>query len=432
MKQKRTPLFRMFVLGVAAASVLGLAGCAQPAGSDSDTLTIWTRADGEQYMKDLTAIYNESNPDLTIKVTAIPNSDVQTKLGSAISANDAPDVVAIDVVKAPYFISVGAFEDLTERISGLDYADSLLEAQLEAGTFEGKNYTVPFTSDASVLFYNKDLFTQAGLNPDTPPTTWDEFAEAANTISALGHDNVGYHFSAGCGGCSAFALAPMVWAAGGDFIDGESGSLNPDGTFDDPIVKDFVTMMNGMVADGGITKSSQVDGGENYGGSFESGKLGMVAGGSFYLSQLQSTPPPFEVGVTPLPGKTSGEIASFSGGDVLAIPSAAKNADAAWDFLQWATGDEAQTRLAETGYTPVRTDLYETVYSTKGPEWASLAEATMSGNVPLTQSFNAIFSDPNGPMISLMQSGVFGSDIPAAIASAQKTAQQIVDQGSNN
>lgn len=422
---------RTVALGTVAVTALALAACSGGAGGgeESSTLTVWTRTDGEAYTRDLAALYEQQNPGTTVEVTAIPNSDVQQKLGSAISAGDSPDVVAIDVVKAPYFISANAFEDLTDRVAGLPYADDLLEGQLEAGSFEDKNYAVPFTADSSVLFYNKDLFRQAGLDPEAPPATWDEFAAAANAVGALGDEFEGYHFSAGCGGCVAFVLDPMVWAAGGDFVDSASGELNPAATFDDSAVTDLVELLRGMVEGGGITEASQVDGGENYGGAFESGQLGMVASGSFYLAQLQNTPPAFEVGVTSLPGKKAGETASFAGGDLLAIPSGAKNPDAAWNFIAWATGDEAQTALADAGPTPIRTDLYESAYSTKGPEWAALAEATLEGRVPYTTSFNALFSDPNGPLVSLMQAGVFGSDGESAVDSAQQAAEQIVQQG---
>jgi len=427
MRHSRTTLFRLIALGTATAAAFSLSACSS-GGGDADTLTVWTRSDGEVYTKQLAEMYEKANPGLTVDVTVLPNSDVQQKLGSAISSGNPPDVVAIDVVKAPYFINAGAFQDLTERIDGLDYADDLLPAQVDAGTFEDKKYTSPFTADTSVLYYNKDLFRQAGLDPEAPPTTWQEFATAADSIGGLGDDITGYHYSAGCGGCAAFALAPMVWASGGDFIDADSGALNPDATFTDPVVSEFIELLNGMVADGGITTASQTDGGENYGGAFENGKLGMVASGSFYLNTLQSSDLPFEMGVTPLPGKNAGEISSMVGGDVLAIPEGAKNGDAAWDFVKWATGDDAQKTLAESGFTPVRTDLYESDYSSKGPEQAALVEAALQGQVPYTVSFNALFSDPNGPMVSLMQAGVFGDDVDAASAAAQKTAEQIVTQ----
>lgn len=412
------------VAAVALISAAGLSACS--GGSSSDTLTIWTRTDGEAYMRDLAELYQSANEGLTVEVTAIPNSDVSTKFAQALSAGDVPDVVAMDVAMAPYFVSKDGFEDLTERMAELPYADTLLEGQLDAGTSDGAHFVMPFTADSSALFYNKDLFAEAGLDPEQGPQTWDEFLEAANAVGALGDDYEGYHFSAGCGGCSAFVLAPMLWAAGGDFLDSSSGSLNPSPTLDDPLTVEFIEMLQSAVEGGGITSASQVDGGENYGGAFENGKLGMVASGSFQLSNFMANPLPFELGVAPLPGKEAGQIAAFSGGDVLAIPNGTQNSDAAWDFLTWASGDEAQTALSDDGYTPTRTDLLESVYSEKGAEYAAMAQATSNGRVPTTVAFTAIYSDANGPFVSLMQAGVFGDDVPEAAAAAQKTAEQIV------
>lgn len=412
--------------GVLSVAVLagGLAACS--GGGSSDTLTIWTRTDGEAYMRDLAQKYESANDGLTVEVTAIPNSDVSTKFAQALSAGDVPDVMAMDVAMAPYFVSKNAFEDLTDRMADLDYADTLLEGQLDAGTSDGSHFVMPFTADASALFYNKDLFAEAGLDPDQGPRTWDEFVEAANAVGDLGDDYEGYHFSAGCGGCSAFVLAPMLWAAGGDFLDSSGDSLNPPPMLDDPLTVEFLETLKSAVDGGGITSASQVDGGENYGGAFESGKLGMVASGSFQLSNFMADPLPFDLGVVPLPGNEDGQIAAFSGGDMLAIPNGAPDSEAAWDFLAWASSDDAQTALSDGGYTPIRTDLLESVYGEKGPEYAAMAEATTNGRVPITVAFTAIYSDANGPFVSLMQAGVFGDDVPAAAAAAQKTAEQIV------
>jgi multiple sugar transport system substrate-binding protein len=391
------------------------------------TLQLWTRDEGEDYANIVARAF-EAKTGNTVNVTAVPTSEMVTKLGSAISGGDAPDIVSIDVIKAPYFINAGVFTDLTGNIASLSYADTLLPGQVAAGTYDGKNYVVPFVSDSSTLFYNKELFTQAGLDPEDPPSTWQEFADAAVAVSKLGDDIVGYHFSAGCGGCAAFVLEPMVWASGGDFLDTASGALNPDATFDDPVVVEFITMLNQLAQDGGIGRDSQVDAGENYGGAFENGKLGMVANGSFNMALLEKTPPAFEFGVVALPGKNEGETSSFAGGDVLAIPTGTDNLDLAWEFLAFVTSDEAQKALADAGYTPTRTDILDSYYAAKGDAYRALADATINGEVPYTLAFNSVFSDPNGPMTALMQDGVFGTDVAKAIADAQAAAQKVIDE----
>lgn len=433
-KISRRSVMRSVGIGVAIATALGLGACSS--GNNASTgnnassgpveLKVWSRADGETYLKALAELYNKSQNKIKITPVIIPNQDYQPKLGTAIGSGDAPDVAALDDVLAPYFGSTGAFMDISDKIKTLPYADQLNKAQRAQGVVDGKTYTVPFTSDTSVMFYNKDLFAKAGLDPNKAPATWDEFAADANAIGKLGKKYTGYHFSAGCGGCVVFTFAPLVWAAGGDILQSGSGKANPAATFNDPIVKGAVELLHGMYKNGGLTVESQADNGSSYGGSFESGQLGIVFSGSFYLTQLDATPPPFKIGVAPIPGKTVGQISSFAGGDVLGIPKGAKHADQAWEFLKWATGDEAQTALAKIGITPVRTDLYKSVYNTKGPLYAQLSTATINGRTPYSTQESALFNDANGPLVALMQSGVFGSDVDAAIAAAQKTADGIV------
>jgi multiple sugar transport system substrate-binding protein len=416
--------------GAVATASLGLAACSAGGGESGPTeVEVWSRADGETYIEALAESYNASQDEYKVVTTIIPNSDYQQRLGNGIGAGDGPDVAAIDDVLAPYFMSTGAFQDISEKAEALDYYDDLSPAHLTLSQYEGQTYALPFTSDTSVMFYNKDLFAEAGLDPEDPPATWQEFEDAAIAIGNLGDEYTGYHFSAGCGGCSVFTFAPLVWAAGGDLLASNGEEPNPAATFDDPIVVEAVEMFNRMYQEGGMTTASQIDAGENYGGGFESGQLGIVFSGSFYLSLLNETPPDFEVGVTPIPGKEEGDIASFTGGDVLAVPSNSENAEGAWDFISWATGDDAQTELAEMGYTPVRTDLYESVYDTKGPEFAALSEATLNGQAPYSVQEFALLNDANGPLIGLMQSGIFGDDVDAAIEDAQSAADEIVSEG---
>ena len=71
--------------------------------------------------------------------------------------------------------------------------------------------------------YNKELFRQAGLDPEKPPTTLAEFDAAARAVDALGGDISGTYFGGSCGGCNVFTWWPITWA------DGEA-VMNPEGT----------------------------------------------------------------------------------------------------------------------------------------------------------------------------------------------------------
>ena len=87
-----------------------------------------------------------------------------------------------------------------------------------------RSYVLPFVLDLSMLFWNKDLFHEAGLDPEKAPATLEEFAAAAKAIQALGKpDTYGTATGLNCGGCLVFTWFPCIWAAGDQV-------MNPDGT----------------------------------------------------------------------------------------------------------------------------------------------------------------------------------------------------------
>ena len=81
-------------------------------------------------------------------------------------------------------------------------------------TYQGKEYGVPYWADLSVLWYNKTLFKQAGLNPDNPPTTYAQILSDAQAINKLGHGINGFTFAGDCQGCLGFTVQPGIWADG--------------------------------------------------------------------------------------------------------------------------------------------------------------------------------------------------------------------------
>ena len=74
----------------------------------------------------------------------------------------------------------------SDSIDGLPFKDAINAGHLAAGTYEGRAHVLPFVLDLSMLFWNKDLFREAGLDPEKPPATLEEYAAAAKAIQALG------------------------------------------------------------------------------------------------------------------------------------------------------------------------------------------------------------------------------------------------------
>jgi len=411
---------------VAAVASVGalLTGCsASGSGGSSDpgTVTVWIRDYEKALVTPLADAFNKTH-STQVKVTLIPAADFVQKLGTAASSGSAPDVAATDLVFTPYFASVGALADITDKVDALPYVKDLSPAHMAQSKYKDKTYAVPFTGDVSVMFYNKDLFKKAGLDPEKPPTNYAEIRADAKAISALGGKNKGFVFSGACGGCNIFELAPHMWASGG-------GVLSDDGTkatLDTPEVGDALQLYQDMWKDGSMPSLVQTDNGPNAGTAFQGGTIGMKPDGTSFLGSLVSAKK-VDFGVFPLPGK-DGDSASFAGGDNLSIMAGSKNPDGAWEFVKWATDKDAQTVLADKSVLPIRMDLLDSIYIPKDPRYKVFADALKVGHTPYSTIENAIFNDNNGVWSKMIQSAVFKGDVAGAQKTAQAAAQSLLDK----
>ncbi|GAA3641093.1 sugar ABC transporter substrate-binding protein [Kineosporia mesophila] len=420
----------MAVAAAVATALLGLAACGgddENTSSATDepvgTATLWARDNQKGFINLLTGAYNSSHEG-KVKVSVVPTGSFVQKFGTAAASGSGPDIASIDLVYLPYFASKGVLDDLTAVQDELPWKDSLSEAHRKLAVYEGKTYALPFTAEASVTFYNKDLFTKAGLDPDKPPTSYAQMLDAARAIKKLGGGNYGFVMAGQCGGCNIFEFAPHVWASGGEVLSQDGRSAQ----FDSPEVTDALEFYRTLWQEGLMAPSSKTDSGATQGSTFQSGKIGMVNLGAFFVQTLAADHK-IDFGVAPIVGKDGG-TASFAGGDEIAVTAGAKNKAVAYDFVKWATDEQAQTILAENSIVPVRTDLVGSIYGTDDDRYQVLGESMSTGRTPYSVVENAIINDNNGPWATMINKAVFGGgDVKAAQAEAQKAAQAIIDAG---
>jgi multiple sugar transport system substrate-binding protein len=400
---------------------LALTGCSAGAGDDADgTVTLWIRDYEKALVEPLADAYNATH-DTQVEITLVPSPSYVQKLATSIAGGDPPDIAALDLVFTPYFAQAGALVDITDRVDALPYADDFSPAHASVTSFDDRTYGVPFTGDASVLFYNKALFAEAGLDPERPPTTHAEIRAAAKAISALGDGKYGYSIPGACGGCLIFGFTPLIWGSGGDVLTADGREA----TLDSPEVAEGLELLRGMWTDGSMPSLARTDAGPNTATAFQQGTVGMIADGTATMGALVAGGK-VDFGVTPLPGRDGGS-ASFGGGDTLAILDGSDDVDGAWEFVEWATGEEAQTILAEQSVVPIRTDLLDSVYVPQDPRYAVFADALRVGHVPFSPVENELFNDNNGVWVNLISQSVFRGGIEEAQREAQAEAQRILD-----
>ncbi|MGQ4403040.1 sugar ABC transporter substrate-binding protein [Streptomyces hayashii] len=367
---------------------------------DGATLTMWTRAATRPQSEALVKAYNEGHKN-KIRLTVVPTDDYQAKVGAAAGSHDLPDLFASDVVFVPNYTSSGLFADITDRVDALPFAGSLAQSHIKAGTYKGRKYVVPHTLDLSVLFYNKDLYRKAKLDPAKPPTTLAEWDRQARAVDALGGGVDGTFFGGNCGGCGVFTWWPSIWAAGEEVLDEEGTSAD----LDSAAAKKVYDTYRGWVKDGIVAPGAKDETGTTWTGVFPKGKVGIMPMPSTTLGLMPAT---LDLGVAPIPGPDGGK-STFVGGDAIGISATSKKADQAWNFLAWSLGDAAQVDVVAAHKDVVaRTDLAANKYSAADPRLVTINQLVAAGRTPYALKFGQTFNDPNGPWLTLMRDAVFG------------------------
>ena len=381
-------------------------------GTDDGTeITLWTRSPLERQAKNVVEAYNKSHKN-QVKLEIIPNDDMEGKVGGASQTDSLPDILAGDVVRIPYWASEGIFTDITKQIDGLDNKADLQQGHIEAGTVDGAEYTLPFITDVSVMVWNKNLYKEAGLDPEQGPKSIDQFVEQAKKVAALNKDGVAGSYLAGqSGGALVFDLFPSVWADGESVMnkDGSEATLDNDsmkGVLD--AYKELANTTNGLGA------GSKEEAGATWTAPFANGKIGVMPYPNTSTTALFDAEKDggFEVGVAPIPGTKEGKTSTFLGGDAMGISKDSKHVAQAWNFLYWLMQSDAQKEVfADQGDTASNIQTLKTAYKDADPRIQTINSVIIDGNgqTPKSPAFNEAFNAAGSPWQLLVQNAVWGS-----------------------
>ena len=399
---------------------------ASQGGGGGTSMTMWGRSVDQKVYEAVVGQWNSTHAN-QIKLTLIPPAEYIAKVASAATGGQLPDLLDVDLIYMPDFIDQGLLVPITDKVNGYAHKADLSPGHVQVSTSDdGKIYGVPFYVDASSLFWNKDLYKKAGLDPEKPPTNWAEVIDHAKKIRALGGDTYGFYFAGGGAGPNAYTYLPQIWAAGGDVIDYTAHKATM-GT--DPIVKEAFQYYHDLYAAGTMPESVKAEDGTNWPVTFSTGKIGIQPlGGGWGIRIVKEKNPTMNFGVTYLPGKETGQKASFAGGDTIAVTTAAKDVDAAWEFIEWSLSDEVQLELyAKNGAFTSRTDLASNKYSDADPRYVLNNQALEQGQTPRTLGYNEIFNDVNGPWLAAIRKAVFDGDVDGAASTGNDAIQAILD-----
>ncbi len=305
--------------------------------SGKTEIVVWTRDSTVAAVKSAAEKYNQQNENVEVKVVEQPALQMADQLSLALSSDEAPDIVSLDCTKVPYFASIGAFADISDKYEALDYKDTFSEGMIKSGQLEGKTYALPFAADVSVLLYNKDHYQEAELDPESPPKTWDELIDVSRKLTT--DDHYGYVYAGGDAGSHMFTFMPYVWNNGGEVLseDGKTCELDSENAIA------ALSMFNDLTNTYKVTPASVTTYSWNEAqDAFLTGKASQIVLGSAAIYSFTSGEhEDMNWGACLLPkGPEGTEYASFSGGDSIGITSGCKDVDAVWEFIQFSLSEE--------------------------------------------------------------------------------------------
>ncbi len=203
------------------AGALALAGSTVLASAEEVTLNVWTidREEDPGYMYVMAKEFQKLHPEVKFNIKHVEFADWANDITRAVATGTAPDVAYVDNPNTPFLSSKGALLDISPYIKDSKVVDpsKIFPGPLSTVTWDGKIYGLPRGSNTIALYYNKDMFKAAGLDPDKPPQTWDELYETAKKLTDPSRNVYGLAFSANANEEGTFQFLPWIQSAGGNF-----------------------------------------------------------------------------------------------------------------------------------------------------------------------------------------------------------------------
>ncbi|MFC1744983.1 ABC transporter substrate-binding protein [Candidatus Riflebacteria bacterium] len=295
--------------------------------------------------------FNQTHPKIFVKGVSMGNYETLTKkLLASIIARTYPDIsqnfepLTRMFMQANKIIPLDSF--LIEDGELDPFKKDLVPALLANNTYDGKLWSMPFNKSLSVIYYNKEHFRLAGLNPDKPPATWKEFKIYAQRLDGFQKKRDAEFYGTGATKRSAWLLESMIFQQGGKLIDKDKKKT----LFDSKETLDSLLFLHDLRCNGLLRVTKGYDFQSDFVTQKNSMIIASIVSRAFMESKIS-----FNFGVAPLPYfKKPASVLSGTNLNIFKRTDK-KRMRATWEFLKWFTGSEQTAYWSiHTTYMPVR------------------------------------------------------------------------------
>jgi sn-glycerol 3-phosphate transport system substrate-binding protein len=303
-------------------------------------------------MSNIVSDFNDAHPDIYVEAVYSGNYDqtVQRAITSSRGGNP-PAVVVATSISLLEFLDMGLVEDLDQFMTeaDADYAERFYPGFMANSMYEGAVWSVPFQRSLPVLYWNRGHFEQVGLDPDSPPTTWEEVIEYADALRAAPGQYSFVDITE-----DTWTIQALILQAGGRY----SNDAGTEAYFDTQETREAFGFWNTLANEMRVMPRQRFYG--NASQDFVAQETSMMVNSSGSFAFVADAAE-FDFGITTLPGHV--KKAYPTGGGNLYIFRGLSDAEqeAAWTFVKYMSSPEISARWAiETGYVPAQPAAYET------------------------------------------------------------------------
>jgi len=319
--------------------------CAEPKAQTDETvvLNFWELSVGEELMRSLLDKFEKENPGIKVKLQQLSWDYGFDKIILSIAAGNAPDVCELGTDWVPKFSSSDVLLDITDDVQDIKDQYMLWEPTY----YEGRIYGAPWLAGTRVMFYNRDLFFKAGLNPDKPPTTWNELLECAKAIDRLAPDIYGFGIFAAEPYAPWQEFLPFAWGNGGRVLSKDLTKVE----INSPEVAEALEFYSDLKQYSIVDRQPQIN------TMFAQEKVGIQMSGFWNFKLIPRFNPKLNFGVAllPKPSKRKGFPAAFAGGEIFVILKDSPHAKEALKLIKFLIKEENTLEIVKVQHNVVPT-----------------------------------------------------------------------------
>lgn len=351
------------------AGAIALAGCSSssPSGSSApaasqttdttgQTLNYWLWVDNatDQTWQQLADQFNAESGHGKVQLQVVPAAQYLDKLQTALSSGNGPDAARMKDEWIGQFVKAGVLAPLSKKIDAWSGKSSVISSSWDAGKVPGKSeiYMMPHQNTALYMYYNKKLFSAAGL--DAPKTQADVIADAPKLT---GNGHYAFDVRGGAGGQDQWAA--WMYAGGTQFVD-SSGKVTLDSPTGEQVNQSYLDLVKFAPPGSATAAYAQVQ------SNFLSGTTAMMI---HHVGSLAAVRKQFgqDVGVIPVPGNDPSKPSTLQTMSGNVVFTSSKKQELAWQWETWLLGDAQMLKMSTSpqGQLPVTTAVAANAAFTK-------------------------------------------------------------------